>query len=422
MSRDRMKKLSHMAIDVPTTEELELLKVARERTGLVIHARWVLLVILAAYGIVPYIFFQDISADLTMITVRHCVFPVIAWSFVATYNAWLHYSYKRFKRIRSLNQIQLLLDLVFVSVVVHSSGGAVSWFWTMYLVLTLEAALIMEKDSDTYAIAMGGMIAYGGLLLVEHYGLIPPVAMPFENNALQHTFAYEIIKWGWVSITNLCVAFTGVFMMGTIRAREERLRDLVVRDNLTSLYNHRYFHYRLNSEIQRAKRYHRPLSLLILDVDDFRRINDRHGHLAGDEVLRGVAESILGSIRRIDGKRGYEVDIGCRYGGEEFAVILPEVTAQQALATAERLRASIEDIRFDIRVDRTREKTHDPKGEPPKVTVSIGVASYPEYAGDPAELMRAADEAMYAAKRMGKNRVVMAGDLFSLPLPAQTTS
>ena len=100
----------------------------------------------------------------------------------------------------------------------------------------------------------------------------------------------------------------------------------------------------------------------------------------------------------------------------------PGGTAQQALATAERLRASIEDIRFDIRSDRTREEAHDSLGEPPKVTVSIGVASYPEYAGDPAELMRAADEAMYAAKRMGKNRVVMAGDLFSLPPPAQTKS
>lgn len=422
MSLDRMKKLFPMDSGIPTTEELELVKLARERTGLVIHARWILLAILAAYGIVPYIFFQDISADLSMITVRHCIIPVAALSFVATYNAWLHYSYKKIKRIRSLNQIQLLLDLVFVSVVVHFSGGAVSWFWTMYLVLTLEAALIMENDSDTYAIAMGGMIAYGGLLLVEHYGLIPSVAMPFENNALQQTFAYEIIKWGWVSITNLCVAFTGVFMMGTIRRREERLRDLVVRDNLTRLYNHRYFHYRMNSEIERAKRYHRPLSLLILDVDDFRGINERHGHLAGDEVLRGVAEAILGCIRRIDGKRGYEVDIGCRYGGEEFAVILPEVTASQALAMAERLRTSIERIRFDIRGDRTREEAREPPGEPPKVTVSIGVASYPEYAGDPAELMRAADESMYAAKRMGKNRVVMAGDLFSLPLPAQTTS
>jgi diguanylate cyclase (GGDEF)-like protein len=422
MSHDRMKILTHRVSDVPTTEELELLKLARERTGLVIHARWVLLAILAGYGIVPYIFFQDISADLNMITAGHCVFPVIAWSFMATYNAWLHYSYKRFKRIRSLNQIQLLFDLVFVSVVVHASGGAVSWFWTMYLVLTLEAALIMENESDTYAIALGGMIAYGGLLLVEHYELIPPVSMPFENNALQQVFAYEIIKWGWVSITNLCVAFTGVFMMGTIRAREERLRDLVVRDNLTSLYNHRFFHYRLNSEIQRAKRYHRPLSLLILDVDDFRRINARYGHLAGDEVLRGIAATILGTIRRIGGKRGYEVDIGCRYGGEEFAVILPEVTAQQALATAERLRTSIGEICFDIGVERIRGEEHDPGREPAKVTVSVGVASYPEYAGDPAELMRAADEAMYAAKRTGKNRVVMAGDLFSLPIPAQTKS
>jgi diguanylate cyclase (GGDEF)-like protein len=419
MFKDFMKKFTYVTGDIPTTEELELLKDARERTGLVIRARWILLGILAAYGIIPYLFFQDTSADLDQITAVHCVVPVVAWSFVALYNAWLHYSYKEFAKIRSLNQIQLLLDLIFVTVVVHFSGGAVSWFWTMYMVLTLEAALIMEKESDTYAIAMGGMLAYGGILLFEFHGLIPPIRMPFENNALQHTFSYAMIKWGWVSITNMCVAFTGVFMMGTIRRREERLRDLVTKDNLTRLYNRRYFFYRLNSEIQRSKRYHRSLSLLILDVDDFKKVNDRYGHLAGDELLRVLSETILSNIRRSDGKPSYEVDIACRYGGEELAVILPEVTAGQGAVAAERLRAKIEERCGDEVKKRIPNVAEKPGGEGIRVTVSIGVASYPEHAAELEGLIRAADEAMYLAKRSGKNRLVIAGERSqALPVPS----
>ena len=289
----------------------------------------------------------------------------------------------------------------------------------MYMVLTLEAALIMEKESDTYAIAMGGMLAYGGILLFEFHGLIPPIRMPFENNALQHTFSYAMIKWGWVSITNMCVAFTGVFMMGTIRRREERLRDLVTKDNLTRLYNRRYFFYRLNSEIQRSKRYHRSLSLLILDVDDFKKVNDRYGHLAGDELLRVLSETILSNIRRSDGKPSYEVDIACRYGGEELAVILPEVTAGQGAVAAERLRAKIEERCGDEVKKRIPNVAEKPGGEGIRVTVSIGVASYPEHAAELEGLIRAADEAMYLAKRSGKNRLVIAGERSqALPVPS----
>ncbi|MBI5342176.1 MAG: GGDEF domain-containing protein, partial [Deltaproteobacteria bacterium] len=212
----------------------------------------------------------------------------------------------------------------------------------MYMVLTLESSMIMEKRSDTYAIALAGCLAYGGLLTFEYYRLIAPVAMPFENNALQRVYSYEMIKWAWVSITNFCVAFVGVYMMDTIRRRESQLRDLAVKDTLTSLYNRRYFFYRLNSEIQRSRRYGRTLSLIILDVDNFKRFNDRYGHLAGDKLLRGLAETMVGNIRRSDAKPSYEVDIACRYGGEEFAVILPEAASVQGAATAERIRASVE--------------------------------------------------------------------------------
>jgi diguanylate cyclase (GGDEF)-like protein len=407
MFKGYMNDLVYISGDAPTAVELEMLKEGRERVGLVIRARWVVLGILATYGIIPYIYFQHSSADIAEITSLHCIIPIIAWCVIAVYNSFFHFSYQRFANIRPLNQIQLLLDLFFVTVVIHFSGGAVSWFWAMYMVLTLEASLIMEKGSDTFAIALGGILAYGGLLMFEYYGLIRSVKMPFENNLLQQTLSYEVIKWAWVSVTNLCLAFIGVFMMKTIRDREEHLRQLVIKDSLTSLYNRRYFFYRLTSEIQRAKRYKRNLSLLIIDVDDFKKYNDRYGHLAGDVALRAISGAILSSIRRSDGKPGYDVDIACRYGGEELVVILPETDFAQGAVAAERLRGHIEKT-CDVAVTKKAIIDSDEtRREVPGLTVSIGVASYPAHATDTEELINAADRAMFIAKDAGKNRVVV---------------
>lgn len=406
-----IRKLTYFSGDAPTSQELEMLKEARERVGLVIRARWVLLGVLAAYGLYVLYFFRHAAGEMATLSPVHRIIPLAAIAFVAAYNAWYHYSYKWFSQIRSLNAIQLLFDLAFVTVIVHFSGGAVSWFWTMYMVLTLESALIMDKPSDTYAIALAGCLAYGGLLTFEYYGLIRSVPMPFENNALQQTFAYEMIKWAWVSLTNFCVAFVGVFMMDTVRRREARLRDLVIRDALTVLYNRRYFFYRLNSEIQRAKRYGRTFSLLIMDVDDFKKFNDRHGHLAGDALLRALAEVIASNIRRSDEKPSYEVDIACRYGGEEFAVILPEAAAVGGAAAGERLRASIETRGATAVAERLRREIEKTDIDGIKATISIGVSSYPEHGVDVDGLIKAADDALYVAKRKGKNRVVVAGTM-----------
>jgi len=395
--------------DAPSTEELILLKESRERVGLVIRARWAVLAILAFYALYAYFFFQHESADFSSLTSRHRVVAVLAFLFVVAYNGWYQYSYRWFSRVRVLNQAQLLFDLLFITVVVHFSGGAVSWFWTMYMVVTLEAALIMEKPSDTYAIALGCALAYGGVLTFEYYRLVPPVRMPFENNTLQQVFAYEMLKWAWVSVANFCIAFVGVFMMDTVRRREDRLRELVVKDGLTDLYNRRYFYFRLNSEIQRAKRYGRTVSLLILDLDDFKRFNDRYGHLAGDKFLRAIAEVIRSNIRLSDKDPPYEVDIVCRYGGEEFAVILPEAAGVQGAVAAERLRFTIES-RGAIQVaERIRSEIERARVEGMNVTVSIGVSSYPDHGVEAEGLIRAADDAMYAAKRAGKNRVAIAG-------------
>jgi PleD family two-component response regulator len=199
----------------------------------------------------------------------------------------------------------------------------------------------------------------------------------------------------------------------------KRVQDQAITDGLTGLYNHRYFYDRLDHEIARARRYGTPVSLLMIDLDDFKAFNDRHGHLAGDAVLRGMAGVLQSELRQ-------NLDIAARYGGEEFAVILPN-TPLAAIAeaqmemdltgrlagvrgggeppppghrggaeqVAERIRAHVADTRFAAADGATL----------PGLTVSIGVAVFPVSTSSPEDLVAHADEALYAAKRAGKNRV-----------------
>ena len=414
-------KLKYISTDAPTTDELELLNESSIRIAQVIRARWIILGILAAYGIVPYVIFQHYSIDLSSISTMQCVFPVLAWCAMATYNAFFLYSYQALANIRPLNQIQLLLDLLFVTVVIHYSGGAVSWFWPMYLVVTLESVLVMEKYSDTFAFALGASLAYGGLLQFEFYGIIPPVSMPFENLSLQKTLPYGVTKWAWVTLINMSVATIGLYLMKTIRHREEKLKKLVIKDNLTSLYNRAYFFFRLHSEIQRAKRYKRPLSLLIMDMDNFKQFNDRYGHLVGDQLLRTLSNTVLSTIRYSAGNPSYELDIPCRYGGDEFAIILPETTSANAAIAAERLRREISVKCGHEMMAHIHAATGSHPLEVPDVTVSVGVASFPEHASMTEALVKAADDAMYVSKRSEKNKVFVSETLTpppSAPLPA----
>ena len=180
---------------------------------------------------------------------------------------------------------------------------------------------------------------------------------------------------------------------GTLNAMAEKLaksqkalEDLSAHDGLTGLYNYREFHRRLTEEVQRSLRYDHPFSLLILDIDDFKAVNDTYGHLAGDEALREFAALIRRAVRPVD-----EV---ARYGGEEFAILLPETPAPGAFAMAERIRGIIAAHPITIAPERAV-----------ALTVSIGVATYPQDADTEEKLFGAADQALYAAKNGGRNRV-----------------
>jgi diguanylate cyclase (GGDEF)-like protein len=169
-----------------------------------------------------------------------------------------------------------------------------------------------------------------------------------------------------------------------------RLAQLAVTDGLTGLYNHRHFHERLTLEVERSQRSGLPLSLLMLDVDHFKQFNDTFGHPSGDEVLRQLAR-VLADARRAN-------DVVARYGGEEFAVILVDTAKFTAAKVAERVRERISSHRFN----------HGDSQPGGRVSISVGVGSFPDDAGDAEALVRAADDALYGAKRAGRDRVVLA--------------
>ncbi len=163
----------------------------------------------------------------------------------------------------------------------------------------------------------------------------------------------------------------------------ENVRELAYRDGLTGIFNRRQFESKIREELARTGRYGGNLSVLMIDIDHFKLINDEFGHLLGDEVLKQVAN--------IFGRHLRKVDITCRYGGEEFAIILPATRLPSAHAVAEKLRRAVETYEFP--------------GVPRPVTISIGVAEFPTHGEERDELVSAADAALYQAKQGGRNRV-----------------
>lgn len=171
----------------------------------------------------------------------------------------------------------------------------------------------------------------------------------------------------------------------------DNVRHLADRDGLTGVFNRRFFETRVVHELERASRYRSVISLMMIDLDEFKSLNDQFGHQMGDSVLRQVSEIFARKLRK--------ADIICRFGGDEFAILLPETTADRAYATAEKLRSEVAGINFP--------------GVARVISLSIGVACSPDNGRNRDELLKAADEALYCAKQAGRNRTVIAQRILS---------
>ena len=184
-------------------------------------------------------------------------------------------------------------------------------------------------------------------------------------------------------ITNIYIMVQNVT---EVAAYEQKLIEMNIRDGLTNLYNRRYMESRLADEFERHQRYREPFSLIMLDIDYFKKINDRFGHQAGDEVLKLFSDLIVSTVRK--------VDIVARYGGEEFCCLLPETAIEEGILLAERIRNQTEAYRFTS------------KDNSIKVTASLGVAELRKEISTAEDLIHRADAALYRAKATGRNKTV----------------
>jgi diguanylate cyclase (GGDEF)-like protein len=194
------------------------------------------------------------------------------------------------------------------------------------------------------------------------------------------------IPHGEEELSQLARAFDE--MAGTLQQREQRLQEEAISDPLTALYNRRYLNEFLPRELARSGRSKMPVAVMLIDLDHFKRVNDSSGHEAGDIVLTAIGALLRGNVRGSD--------IACRYGGEEFALILPETDAEAATRRAEDIRMAISSLSLSY--------AGKPLG---KTTASFGIAVFPDHAQDTEELLRVADVALYAAKGAGRNRIVV---------------
>ncbi len=249
--------------------------------------------------------------------------------------------------------------------VAYFSGETPSPLVFFYLWVFLYSSYFFSRRQATFQIVYVG-VAYGALLVAA-----PPLS--------------GVPAWWVVGMGTLLVA---AILVGVLRARGEqliaRLYDAARTDPLTNLLNRRGFRELLDLELERARRSAAPMALVVGDVDHFKEVNDRSGHPVGDAALRRVADLLGRGVRQIDA--------AARVGGEEFALVLPGIEDKEAFVVAERLRCA---LREEFR------------GDTVAITISFGIASYPRHGETAGSLLRASDEALYAAKQAGRDRTVI---------------
>jgi len=276
--------------------------------------------------------------------------------------------------------------------------------FTVFAVSSAPEALkiLIKKDFDLILtdLVMPEMDGISFTKAIRELGKDIPVLVVTGFASIE--YAVEAIKAGATDFITKPLKFDHVvFIINRVletrhlrkKAQEtEYYKELSNRDELTNISNYRHFNYMLQLEIDRQMRYHRPLTLLIIDIDDFKKCNDIHGHLTGDLVLVKVASLLTTQIRGCD--------FVARYGGDEFTVILPEISEKEALVVCRRIMESIEQYEF---------QPFEKKNIGP-LSVTIGIASFPKNAHDSKELIEKADKAMYAGKKAGKSCICIFGD------------
>ena len=388
-------------------DELHPQAIVERQLRMVVLVRWAILEVLAIYGFLSYRFFAypRLKPFEAAQAYRLVIGAVIL---VGLFNVILHLFYHRLAGKWIVSAGQLLMDLAGASIWVHYTGGSESWFWILFMLVTLEAVFLAEEKRIALLVSIVGALSYGGILALGYTKLLPSAI------SIEDTWRL-VANWGWVFYVNVCVALVGGYLVGEMRERGRLLISLAMRDGLTGLYDSRYFFRALGRELERSRRFNHPASILILDVDHLKSVNDALGHLCGNRLLQMVAKICRQNIR--SGKEeGTDIDIACRFGGDEFAIILPEVSWENALGIAGRIRTKVmQQFERFLRVEmgpKEKQEVLLPRG----TGISVGVATFPKNGEEPEELVHAADSALYQAKTQSEGIAGAGGKDASFPV------
>ena len=295
----------------------------------------------------------------------------MALFFLGAFILILHYAefYKAERTVRLA--LETWVMIVFITWVTWYSGKVESPLINLYLLPIIASSLILGKTMTTIATAA----------VIACY-----MIMAYDNNT---DGMASLSYWGRtfaLIAPVVLVAYITTMLSADIRFAIAKIKRVSDTDELTGVYNMRAFSAILKRSFQQSIRHTHPLSIVMIDADNLKSINDTHGHEAGDKLLKHLIRTFADELR--------QTDVLARYGGDEFTILLPETGRTGAAEVAERIRKSVEDSRFDVR-----------GGLDLRTTISLGIASYPEDGSNVEIIVEKADKALYRAKREGRNRV-----------------
>lgn len=321
---------------------------------------WLLLILVILYTVVP----QNYVSDKWLI-IKSCVFFagfVLAFRYLNFYE----------KETRWKLAIEIWVMIGFITFVLWHTGKIDSPLLNLYLLVIITSGLTMGKLTTllililitSVYIYLGHPVYSDVTFSLQNFGRLMTIFTPY-----------------------LLIAYLTTMLSADLQYARRMFKHLSETDELTGLDNIRAFNNTLALEIKKSIRYQRVFSLLMIDADNLKSINDKYGHEAGDRLIRAIATTIQGCLR--------ESDTLARYGGDEFIALLPETEQDRAIEAGERIRKAVENTAFDM------------NGEQIKSTVSIGIASFPHQADNNIDLLRKADKALYASKHAGRNKATL---------------
>jgi two-component system cell cycle response regulator len=343
--------------------------------------RVALAAVLLLIPLINALFFPSDSKEnligLGLTTGVFCLSILVYWLIAREYNpSWLSFATSCF----DVTLVSVALTLFFFLNQPHTAVNSKVVFEGYFLAIS---GTCLRYDKRVCIIA--GVLALG-----EYAAIVVFAAHHWDlNSAIYAPYPYGMFSWS-TEISRLIIMLTASVLSLSLVVRSQKLLHLATTDTLTGLFNRGQVDDRFALELSRARRYGKPLTIAVIDLDLFKSLNDAHGHLAGDNVLRSIGSILRNSFR--------ESDTAGRYGGEEFMVILPETGMEAARQKLEFLRKLVASTPFTLA----------PVTAPVNVTISVGLASFPHDGQGAGDLFACADERMFQAKREGRNRVVAA--------------